>query len=141
MISIIICSRNQSISNILVDNIKNTIGIEHELVIIDNSENKYTIFTAYNQGVKLSKYTYLCFMHEDIVFHSPNWGIKVVDLFRLHTNIGLIGVIGGHFIPNTPATWFSSSFCSGTILQGQINGHLPFETICVLHQWFFQPSS
>jgi len=51
MISIIICSRTASISDELTQNINQTIGIPYELVIIDNSDNLYSIFSAYNEGV------------------------------------------------------------------------------------------
>lgn len=53
MISIIICSRYSSLSQELQSNIHATIGAcEYELVHIDNSENKYNIFEAYNLGVR-----------------------------------------------------------------------------------------
>ena len=70
MISIIICSRTASISDELNQNIDQTIGIPYELVVIDNSENLYSIFSAYNEGVKRSKYEMLCFMHDDIIFKT-----------------------------------------------------------------------
>lgn len=128
MISIIICSRSQFISNILIENINKTIGIEHEFIVIDNFETRYSIFTAYNEGVQRSKFPYLCFMHEDILFHSVNWGEKVVSHFRKNIKVGLIGVIGGHYIPKTPSTWFSTQFCSGTILQGLKSDEGKYET-------------
>ena len=57
MISIIICSRFQSISKELKDNIENTIGVVHEIICIDNSKSQYDIFSAYNEDhVLLVKY-------------------------------------------------------------------------------------
>ena len=56
MISIIICSRFQSISKELKDNIENTVGVVHEIICIDNSKSQYDIFSAYNEGVKRSQY-------------------------------------------------------------------------------------
>ena len=41
MITLIICSRNSDISNELKRNIAITIGVEYELVVIDNSKNDY----------------------------------------------------------------------------------------------------
>lgn len=60
MISIIICSRFQSISKELKDNIENTVGVVHEIICIDNSKSQYDIFSAYNEGVKRSQYPLLC---------------------------------------------------------------------------------
>lgn len=76
MISIIICSRHHTLDEELRGNIKATIGndILYEIVCIDNSNNCHSIFSAYEEGVKKAKGNYLCFMHEDIRFHSADWG-------------------------------------------------------------------
>ena len=77
MLSLIICSRTPKISEELEKNIADTIGCEYELVVIDNSLNKYSIFSAYNEGVKRSIGDILCFMHEDILYKTINWGQQV----------------------------------------------------------------
>ena len=74
MVSCIICSRKQDISTDLKENIKNTVGCDYELLIIDNSKNQYNIFKAYNEGIRRAKGDILCFMHEDIFYHTQNWG-------------------------------------------------------------------
>jgi len=116
MISIVVCSRNTDISEILKQNIRITIGVEHELIVIDNSQNKYSIFSAYNEGVRRAKYPYLCFMHEDIEFHTLDWGRKVMNHFH-ESNVGLIGVVGGHYLPDCPASWWSTECRSGEFIQ------------------------
>jgi len=104
MISIIICSKNKRISTRLEENIKNTIGAEYELITIDNSENKYSIFSAYNKGVELSKYPYICFVHEDVLFKTDEWGVKLIG--HLHQDkCGIVGVAGGNIVTNVPAQW------------------------------------
>ena len=55
MLSLIICSRHSDISDKLKDNIQKTIIAEYELIVIDNSKNKYSIFSAYNEGVKKAR--------------------------------------------------------------------------------------
>ncbi len=120
MISIIICSRHFDISEELFKNIQDTIGYDYELIVIDNSANQYSIFSAYNEGVRRAKGDILCFMHEDILFHTNAWGQKVVDHF-VNAKVGLIGVVGGHYMPKYPASWWSTECKSGKILQGQIN--------------------
>ena len=82
MISIIICSRFQSISKELKDNIENTVGVVHEIICIDNSKSQYDIFSAYNEGVKRSQYPLLCFMHEDILHYTSDWGKLLINHFR-----------------------------------------------------------
>ena len=103
MINIIICSRHKEISSELRTNLQSTIGVDFELIVVDNSQNIYSIFQAYNEGVKRSCYPYLCFMHEDILFHTQDWGEKVMAHFE-DTKVGLIGVAGGHCMLNTPSS-------------------------------------
>jgi glycosyltransferase involved in cell wall biosynthesis len=94
MLSIIICSRTPKISPELLHNIEETIGCAYELIIIDNSENKYSIFEAYNLGIKKSIGDYLCFIHDDIRFHTEGWGNVTSSIFQSDAKIGLIGVAG-----------------------------------------------
>ena len=111
MLSIIVCSRECDISDNLRKSISQTIGCEHELVIIDNSKGTYSIFSAYNEGVKRAKGDIFCFCHEDILFHSTDWGSLVQNVFS-DDSIGVVGVIGTHFLPNAPMYWWSSPFIS-----------------------------
>jgi len=117
MISIVICSRNADIPLDLKENISVTIGAEYELIIIDNSSNKYSIFSAYNEGVRRSKGDVLCFAHEDILFRTQDWGKVVINCFKDRSN-GLLGVVGGHYLPDCPASWWSTESRSGQVLQG-----------------------
>jgi hypothetical protein len=105
MISIIICSRTKTINPILEANIKNSIGFEYELIIIDNSENQYSIFEAYNKGIKDSKGDYLCFIHDDIHIHTQNWGLVTDRIFKENSSIGLIGVAGAKYKTKMPSSW------------------------------------
>jgi len=118
MLSLIICSRSKGISNELNNNIQSTIGVEFELIILDNSKNIYSIFSAYNEGVKRAKYSFLCFMHDDILYKTQNWGEIVLNHFQSES-VGLLGVLGTHFIPKTPSGWIQPNVKSGQIIQGQ----------------------
>ena len=111
MISLIICSRSSDISDTLKQNIFKTIGVNYELLIIDNSNNNYSIFSAYNEGVNRAKYPLLCFMHEDILYHTNNWGALILSHFN-ESSIGLLGFAGTHFLPKSPIYWFNSPFIS-----------------------------
>lgn len=104
MISIIICSRNKTIPLQLKENIANTVGVDYELICIDNSNNTYSIFEAYNKGVSLSKFPFLCFVHEDVLFHTPKWGLNLIKHMS-KPNIGVAGVAGGAYVSSVPADW------------------------------------
>ncbi len=99
MISIIICSRNPVMDSLLDENIRQTIGAEYEIVLVDNSEGKYGICGAYNEGVRRSKGDILCFMHEDIHYYTENWGKKVEDHFR-EKEMSLLSTVGSHILPS-----------------------------------------
>lgn len=107
MISIIICSRTKAISNTLSENIKNTIGCHYELIVIDNSENKYSIFEAYNLGILNSKGEFLCLMHDDIFIHTNGWGTIINGIFREEQQIGLIGIAGAKIKTKMPSPWWN----------------------------------
>ncbi|MCE5282251.1 MAG: glycosyltransferase family protein, partial [Deltaproteobacteria bacterium] len=78
MISIIICSRDSGALKEVSGNIEETIGVPYEIIAIDNSRNQYSIFDAYNLGAEQSTFDHLCFMHEDILYHTPHWGSAVI---------------------------------------------------------------
>ena len=104
MVSIIICSRSTQLLASVKQNIADNIGVEYEIIAIDNSENKYGICEAYNVGAKESKFDTLCFMHEDIFIHTINWGEIVIEILENKT-IGVIGVAGGTVQLAAPAGW------------------------------------
>ena len=121
MISIIICSRKYDICDELKCNIKNTIGnVKYEIIIIDNSKNQYSIFSAYKEGVCESQYPYLCFMHEDILFKSEKWGDICINQLSRRDDIGMLGVVGGNYINKFSQGWWHSNSRKGEIIQGRI---------------------
>jgi len=106
MISVIICSRTSEINPIFYKNIINTIGCQHELIVIDNSQNEYSIFEAYNFGIVKSHGDYWCFIHDDILFHNQDWGKVVERIFAKDPKIGLIGVAGAKIKTKMPSAWW-----------------------------------
>jgi hypothetical protein len=112
----VICSKNLYLRNQIIESIENTIGVLYELIIIDNLKNEYSLFSAYNKGISLSSYNIICFMHEDIIIHTSNWGLSVLNHFE-NPEIGLIGIAGTHFLPNCPSAWPMSNLISMNILQ------------------------
>lgn len=106
MISIIICNRGNEINKDLENNIIRTIGaVDYEIISINNEDGKYNIFQAYNIGVEKARFPYLCFMHDDIRFHTSNWGNNVVNHFS-DKQVGMIGVAGPTYLSRTPGVWW-----------------------------------
>jgi hypothetical protein len=45
-------------------------------------------------------------MHEDVAFHTPNWGAIIVGIFA-DRSIGVLGVAGGMCVLDVPSGWWS----------------------------------
>lgn len=93
LISIIISSYKENFLQKISQNIKDTIGIDYEIIVIEN-KNKYSIAEAYNLGISKAKFPYLCFVHEDLIIKTENWGETIVSLLMNNQDVGLIGVAG-----------------------------------------------
>lgn len=135
MISIVICSRSNSIPLSLQRSISATIGVEYELVVVDNSKNQFSIFQAYNVGVQKAKYPYICFLHEDVEFVADylDWGKSLIEILS-HENTGVVGVAGSDIVTRIPAPWsFYRPAKKMNIIQGIKNnqGELFFEQRCL----------
>jgi len=138
MISVIICSRTSEINPVFYNNINKTIGSAHEFIIIDNSQNKYSIFEAYNIGIAKSQGDYWCFIHDDILFHSQDWGKVVERIFEQDSKIGLIGVAGTKVKTKMPSVWWD---CSEQYKVINIIQHLDRQKNEHWHQGFHHEST
>ena len=106
MISLIVCTRRSILDHSFQNNIEKTIGSEFEWIIIDNSKNEFNLFEAYNIGIKRSSGDVLCFIHDDIIFHTQNWGERLDSYFENNQEIGLIGIAGSLIKTKTPSAWW-----------------------------------
>jgi glycosyltransferase involved in cell wall biosynthesis len=110
MISIVICSIKESYLASLEINIKETIGDnDYEIIKIDNIIEKLSITQAYNRGIEKSKFDYLLFIHEDILFHTANWGQILLSIFRANSQIGLIGIAGAKYKSLLPSAFWHTT--------------------------------
>lgn len=119
MISIIICTLKQSLPTELICNIDSSIGTDYEIIHIYNDCNKYSIFEAYNLGILKARFPICCFMHDDIVFHSKNWGKIVNDKFRNYSKLGAVSVAGCKYIRKMPAISNIPLYNSNNYIQSE----------------------
>ncbi len=105
MISIIVCSINGKLFKQFEESVASTIGIEYEIIRIDNKNNRYNICEAYNLGASSAKFNYLCFAHEDILFKSNNWGLILKNIFEADDKIGIVGIAGSKYKSLAPSGW------------------------------------
>lgn len=99
---------NNEICNKLKENIELTIGVTYELLVFNNRIENKSICEVYNTGVKNSKYEILCFLHEDIIFKTKNWGGIILGYYQ-NSEIGLLGVAGSYYYSLSPVGWFGTN--------------------------------
>lgn len=105
MISIIISSYRENFFSTIKQNIAETIGVPYEIIKIENN-GIMGITKAYNKGASDAKFPLLCFVHEDVIFHTNDWGKLVIAKFNSDKRIGLIGIAGGSYKSAAPSSWF-----------------------------------
>lgn len=105
MISIIICSANEVYLNNLKINIKDSIGVPYEIISFNNSNGEKGICEVYNKGIEQAQFDILCFLHEDIIIHTNNWGEVLLKIFQ-DPKIGLVGLAGSTYKTLTPSPYF-----------------------------------
>lgn len=108
MISIIVCSLHPSLDGALLENIRKTVGVPYEVICVDNSAGRFSIFEAYNVGAGRAKYDLLCFMHEDILFHTGDWG-RIAAAKLAQKEVGVIGIAGAVYKSASPSPWWISN--------------------------------
>ena len=124
MLSLIICSRDKQALAAVSQNAAATVGVPFEIIAIDNSKGQHSICEAYNLGAAQAQYELLCFMHEDIRFHTVGWGRVVADILSDST-IGVLGITGGRRQVATPAAWWGCGLplCRENVLNLFPDGH------------------
>lgn len=108
MISIVVCSICSSKIELLLNSIDKTANVEYEVIIFENSIDKFSIAKVYNQGALNAKFPYLVFVHEDVVFQTKGWGETLLHFFNILPNPGVLGIAGSSYLPISPSDWWVS---------------------------------
>ncbi|HQJ89343.1 MAG TPA: glycosyltransferase, partial [Paludibacteraceae bacterium] len=59
----------------------------------------------------------LCFMHEDILYKTENWGPLLLNFFKNYSDVGCIGILGGNYMPKKPGYILDTRIMSGHYLN------------------------
>lgn len=94
MFSIIVCSIDPDSAATLKKSIEATATMPFEVIVFDNRAIGDGICQVYNHCAAQAKYDMLCFVHEDIIFHSVGWD-KVLAQKLSEADCGVIGFAGG----------------------------------------------
>ncbi|HSK74151.1 MAG TPA: glycosyltransferase [Pyrinomonadaceae bacterium] len=110
MLSIIIASCNeQNLANV-EQSISQTVGIPYETVVIRNPNQKYSLAEAYNLGAEKAKFDFLLFVHEDVVFHTKDWGKNLISHFENLPDAGVLGISGTSYKTFAPGGWWNPNY-------------------------------
>jgi len=120
MISIIVCSIKPGLLEQLKININKSIGVHYELLVYDNRNDRKGLCAVYNELGKKANYNILCFIHEDILFDTEEWGRILLSTLN-ENDVGVLGVAGSKY---------KSAFCSGWY-----TGIKNFDCANVLHRF------
>ena len=108
MISVIVCSIKPHLLEQLKININKSIGVDYELLVYDNRNDRKGLCAVYNGLAKNANFNTLCFIHEDILFDTMEWGR--VLLTTLHKNdIGVLGIAGSKYKSAFFSGWYTGN--------------------------------
>ncbi|MEA3305806.1 MAG: glycosyltransferase [Candidatus Omnitrophota bacterium] len=108
-------------TRLCVDYIRKNTVVPYELVVVDNgstdgtreyfeelskeldvkylrNETNLGPIIAINQGIKASKYKYICQMHNDVVIFEKGWLHKITSIMESNPNIGIACLAGRQYI-------------------------------------------
>src|SRR4051812_7209146 len=105
MFSFIVCSINPDYLEGLKKSLSATFGQPFEILAWNNLVDKKPITEVYNLMGDRAAHPYLCFLHEDILFETNDWGRLLLDAFNKEPELGLIGVAGARYKSQTPSGW------------------------------------
>lgn len=121
-VSIVIATCNLlGFTRLCIDYIRKNTIVPYELVIVDNgstdgtrgyfeelskgldvkylrNETNLGPIIAINQGIRASKYEYICQIHNDVVVFEKEWLNKIISIMELDQNIGIACLAGRQYI-------------------------------------------
>jgi len=104
-VSIIVCSMRPELCKQMLVSIEKTIGIDHEAIVFDNREKGLGICQVYNYCASKANFPYLCFIHEDVIMVTSDWGLHMVEFAEKTPNCGIIGFAGGKIAKKNFTGW------------------------------------
>lgn len=119
-LTVVFSSHKGSEYDLMFENrIKDSCGIEDVQVICIPNEKKYSLTEAYNiaweKFDESNRNNIIVFLHNDIHFKTPNWGLLLVRKFKQNPTYGIIGLAGSIELATTGVWWNDRSKCFGIV--------------------------
>lgn len=106
--SIIVCSIRPELAEALEKSVASTIGSPFEMLVCDNRGSNRGIGAVYNGAAARARGEYLCFVHEDVLFHSSDWGPQIAQKLA-EESTGVIGFAGANTKLQSLSGWSANS--------------------------------
>ena len=119
MLSIVVCTRSPDTATAHRTHVAHTIGCEHEYIPIHNPHGAMGLGEAYNHGVDCAGGEVVVFVHDDVFFIAPGWGVVVEGKFAADPSLGAAGVAGTSYLSRTQPLWCSAGrpFIHGRVVH------------------------
>ena len=102
MITVAYCTRKPNPEH--SEHIKNTSGVKN-IEVIEYVNNGESLTKVYNQLIKEAKYEIIVLCHDDILLMNKNWGSRIINHFKRHKDLGILGVAGSKSLPSSAKWW------------------------------------
>jgi GT2 family glycosyltransferase len=106
-ITVVTCSRREPEWQVHYDNIRRTCGVDVEYLRVDNRTNKYSLSGAYGLGVQQARGEIIVFVHEDVFFVEPGWGLRLLARFEANPKCVGLGPAGASVLRPEMPSWVS----------------------------------
>lgn len=103
--TVVTCSRDDQLTKQnFINHINETSGIQIKMIFITNAEGM-SLTSIYHDIMTQVETNIVLFIHDDIEFLRPNWGVEVLRLFNTYQDYGIIGVAGSAEFDENGAWW------------------------------------
>ncbi|MFB5679267.1 glycosyltransferase family protein [Paenibacillus terreus] len=99
-------------------------GVHTQVLAIRGASS---LTSGYNQAIRLSRAKYKVYLHQDTYIMNRNFIHDLLELFKTHPQLGLVGLIGSGTVPDS-GVWWESDQRFGRILENRnIYHYLTFD--------------
>lgn len=132
-VSVIVCTCRPELCQKHRQNVEKTIGCEVEYIPILNTDNKFSMASAYNEGARQATGDILLFTHDDVFFLKDGWGPVLSEKFSQNPDIGAIGLAGTQYIFEAPLLkWLDAGW---PFVQGRVIHRYENKFVLTAYSW------
>lgn len=103
---------------VFTEYLKQNCGVEDVEILQFINPGHYSLSQIYNHALNRAEYDLIVFVHDDVIFETPRWGINLIKHFT-HSNFGILGVAGTSHLSNTGIWWQDKTKMMGIIKHHQ----------------------